>query len=283
MSRLHSVSSDGGLRFAVISDIHGNYPALKAVMDDIRLQGIGLVVNLGDSLSGPLEPAKTADYLMRARLLTVRGNHDRALLEQSRAEMLPDDAFAADQLTARHRAWLATLPVTEQLWGRIFICHATPDDDTALWLDTPGPDGRLQPADRDHIERLAARVPHRLILTGHSHVARVVDLGDGRQIVNPGSVGCPGYGGTDARAALLPLGHVRASYAIIEEDAVEWDVTFRTVHYDTATQANKARLNRRPDWALALGQCDPPPHWREARGRRAHPNHRADPGLTPSP
>ncbi len=62
------------MRFAAIADIHGNHLALEAVIADIRAQGTDLVVNLGDSLSGPLEAGLTADLLMPLDHHAVRGN-----------------------------------------------------------------------------------------------------------------------------------------------------------------------------------------------------------------
>ena len=75
------------MRFAAIADIHGNHLALEAVLADIRAQGIDEIVNLGDFFSGPLEAGKTADLLMPLSLTSVRGNHDRYLIEQDPASM----------------------------------------------------------------------------------------------------------------------------------------------------------------------------------------------------
>ena len=68
------------MKFAVISDIHGNLLALQAVLADIARQGIEQTVNLGDILSGPLQPAETADLLMAQDFPTIRGNHERQVL-----------------------------------------------------------------------------------------------------------------------------------------------------------------------------------------------------------
>ncbi len=79
------------MRFAAIADIHGNYAALEAVLADIHGQGITDIVNLGDCLSGPLEAGRTADLLLlldTMATLTVRGNHDRYLIENP-ADAMP--------------------------------------------------------------------------------------------------------------------------------------------------------------------------------------------------
>ena len=69
------------MKIAVISDIHGNLAALQAVLEDIERERVDQVVNLGDLLSGPLQPAKTADLLMAKDFVTIAGNHERQLLQ----------------------------------------------------------------------------------------------------------------------------------------------------------------------------------------------------------
>ncbi|MEL6296837.1 MAG: metallophosphoesterase family protein, partial [Pseudomonadota bacterium] len=63
------------MQLAVISDVHGNSAALDAVLADIARRGITDVVNLGDTVAGPLDPAGTADRLMAVNMPTVAGNH----------------------------------------------------------------------------------------------------------------------------------------------------------------------------------------------------------------
>jgi len=65
---------------AVIADIHGNRWALEAVLQDIDRRGIPQTVNLGDHLTGPLDPAGTADLLIERDMLSMCGNDDRVLL-----------------------------------------------------------------------------------------------------------------------------------------------------------------------------------------------------------
>jgi predicted phosphodiesterase len=64
-------------RIAILSDIHGNLPALEAVISDLQTRPIDMTVALGDLVSGPLWPAETADLLMRQTWIYVAGNHDR--------------------------------------------------------------------------------------------------------------------------------------------------------------------------------------------------------------
>jgi predicted phosphodiesterase len=70
----------GVMRLAFVSDIHGNLAALDAVIADMSHRKIQCVVNLGDSLSGPLLPVETADRLQHLPWLHVAGNHERQVL-----------------------------------------------------------------------------------------------------------------------------------------------------------------------------------------------------------
>jgi len=67
-------------RIAILSDIHGNLPALEAVVADAETRGCTQFLNLGDILSGPLWPAETADWLMPRGWPTIAGNHERQVL-----------------------------------------------------------------------------------------------------------------------------------------------------------------------------------------------------------
>jgi hypothetical protein len=78
---------------AVLSDIHGNLPALLAVLAQIDAEGITHVVNLGDIVSGPLWPRETAGRLMALGWPTIAGNHERQALAAA-ASASSDDGFA---------------------------------------------------------------------------------------------------------------------------------------------------------------------------------------------
>ena len=69
------------MRIAVLSDIHGNLEALKAVLRDLADRRVDTIVNLGDSLSGPLQPSETAAFLMAQPWPQLAGNHERQLLD----------------------------------------------------------------------------------------------------------------------------------------------------------------------------------------------------------
>ncbi len=238
------------MRLAILADIHGNVLALEAVIADLAEAAPDLVVNLGDCVSGPLWPRETLDILVAKGWPTVRGNHDRWGAETPRAEQIGCDAYAYDMLDARGRAWLGALPLTLRR-DDMLMFHARPDDDNAYLLDTVA-DGVMTFAAKEEIaSRLGAhRAP--LMLCGHSHLPRVVRW-DGALIVNPGSVGCPGYDDpTPPSPHIMEVGSPHARYALATLRNGEWRVDLRAVAYDWDRAARQAERVGRPVWARAL-------------------------------
>lgn len=243
------------MHFAAIADIHGNHSALKAVLDDIAALGIRDIVNLGDCFSGPLEADQTGDLLLLLDLKaerTVRGNHDRYLIEKTADQLEASDAHAHRQMSPRHFDWLRKLPFSMIWRDEIVLCHATPNDDNLYWLETVSPQGHVTLRAQGEIEALAEGIPQSLILCGHSHVPRIVSLSNGRMIVNPGSVGCPAYDDDAPFYHKVETGHAMASYAVIEKTAHGWTPIFRNVPYDHMAMSRLAAANGRPEWASAL-------------------------------
>ena len=102
------------------------------------------------------------------------------------------DKAADAQLQSTHRQWLSALPATLVFRDEIFLCHGTPASDTTYWMEHVSTNGLVQMAAIEDIEKAAEGIDQPLILCGHTHIPRVVRLRDGRLVVNPGSVGCPG-------------------------------------------------------------------------------------------
>ncbi|QTH19466.1 metallophosphoesterase family protein [Rhizorhabdus wittichii] len=240
------------MRIAAISDIHGNLAALDAVLADIGRRGVDRIVNLGDILSGPLDPAATADRLIALDLPTIRGNHERQLLTLEPAAMGASDAHAAPLLTDAHRAWLTSLPATMRLAPDILLCHGTPDSDLDYYLDHVGPDG-VRPATADEIAARTGPETAALILCGHTHLPRAHRRPNGQMIVNPGSVGLPAYADDRPFPHVMESGTPQACYAIAERQADGgWTAEPIAVDYDWEAAARAAEAQERPDWAIAL-------------------------------
>ncbi|MGZ3753503.1 MAG: metallophosphoesterase family protein, partial [Mucilaginibacter sp.] len=176
---------------AIISDIHGNSLALKAVMSDIKSRGIKKILNLGDHFFGALEPEVVAGMLREHEMLCISGNTDREILQSIDEGFNKEgmDRVKAD-LSEQSIAWLRRLPKTAKLDDLIFVCHGTPESDDEYLLEKVTANGVFVHNDEDLVKR-TAHIKERIILCGHSHVNRVVYLSNDKIILNPGSVGLP--------------------------------------------------------------------------------------------
>jgi putative phosphoesterase len=240
------------MRIAVLSDIHGNLPALDAVIADVQRQRADLIVNLGDIVSGPLQPRETADKLMALSFPTIRGNHERQLLTQTVDQMGPSDHFARETLTDEHLRWLDSLPPVLWLEQDVLMVHGTPSSDQEYLLETVEWDGVREATPREVAERTGG-VSASLILCGHSHIPRATRTEDGKLIVNPGSVGLPAYESDQPFWHKIETGSATASYALVERALHSWSATLLQIDYDWMTAARLALDRNRRDWANALG------------------------------
>ena len=238
------------MRLAVIADIHGNLPALKAVLADLRNHSPDAVLNLGDHLSGPLEAAATADLLMSLDFINIRGNHDRQLIDRPVADMGLSDRAAHSQLKPGHIVWLESLPVTRELEPGILLCHGTPQSDMEYLVEEIEPAG-LTLARQRYIREKIGSTSATLILCGHSHIPRTVS-GGSTLVVNPGSVGLQAYEDTIPWRHYVEAGSPHARYAILDRIQDTWKVQHLAIPYDWNAAASTARANGRLDWAHAI-------------------------------
>ncbi len=164
------------MRVAALYDVHGNLPALEAVLADVQEAGVDRVVVGGDVVALGAFPRETLEELLALdeRAAWVRGNGDRT----------PDE-FAAERLTREQLEFLAGLPLTLRLeidgLGPTLFCHATPRSDEEIFT-------RLTPDER--LARMLADVAEAVVVCGHTHV-QVDRTAAGKRIVNAGSVGMP--------------------------------------------------------------------------------------------
>lgn len=200
------------MRLAIISDAHGNLPALQAVLGAIERQGVDRVVCAGDIVGYNPWPNEVAALLRDRGVLGIRGNHDRAALSGNASGFNPVAAEAvawtAKQISPETRAYLRGLEDRTRFNAgekTIGVYHGSPrDDDEYVFAED---------ATEDLV--LAARAD--IVVLGHTHIPMYSAFPRGI-IVNPGSVGQPRDG--DPRSA----------YAILDTEAEEWRV--ERVPYD---------------------------------------------------
>jgi predicted phosphodiesterase len=239
------------MKLAVIADIHGNLPALEAVLADIARRCVTRIVDLGDCASGPLWPRETCEDLMARGLPTVRGNHDRWVAMLAPADMGPSDRYTFGALDDAQRRWLGELPATVRLDGNILAVHGRPDDDNRYLLEDIE-QGRLVRAAADTIAQRLGATDAALVLCGHSHQQHMVRVPDGPLVINPGSVGLPAYRDPEGVAHVSEVGSPHARYALIGDGDGSMTIELVALDYDHASAAKRALSNGSPGWAHAL-------------------------------
>jgi putative phosphoesterase len=166
------------MRVAALCDVHGNLPALEAVLAEVEAAGVEIVVSGGDLLSPPFARECLERLLgLGDRVVFVRGNADR-------------EAAGFEDVAA---GWPLTAEIEVDGLGRVLFCHGSPRSDVEI-LTRVSPEERVRAA----LEGVDARV----VVGGHTHVQfdRVVDE---HRLVNAGSVGMPYEGRPGAFWALL--------------------------------------------------------------------------------
>lgn len=240
------------MRLAVISDVHGNLPALEAVLADVKGRGVDFTINLGDCVTSPLWPKETFEALQSLNFPTVRGNHDRWIEELPEDGLSSAGRFARNALNAQDRRALHDLPPRIDLGDGILACHGTPDDDVTCLLEESLDDGRFVPARRDVLKaRLENAATARVVLCGHSHRQGVVQGPNRCLVLNPGSVGCPVFADIPF-AANLEHRSPHARYAVLTSRNGNWQVELLALEYDWASASARALANGRTEWACAL-------------------------------
>jgi len=180
------------MRIAVISDVHGNSWALKNVLIDIEKKKADLIVNLGDSLYGPLNPKETYDLLQSYDIKSISGNQDRNIVENfDKKHENSTLRFVVDELNENAFFWLKSLPKSMVLDCGVFMCHGTPNSDTTYLLEKLC-DGYVTVNSEQTIEELLQNVTQKTIFCGHSHTHRTIETSN-KIIINSGSVGLQAY------------------------------------------------------------------------------------------
>ena len=238
-------------KIAIVSDIHGNILALEKVVADIEARQVDCVFNLGDHISGPLYPKETLDFLRKQDWVQLLGNHDRQLISQNPEQHGLSDRYAFSFLNDADLDWLRSLPASTRVTNQFFLFHGTPSRDTRYLLETVA-HGRARLATQAEIAQRLDGAMAQIMLCGHTHIPRVVEMAHDILVVNPGSVGLPAYDDVTPAYHVMETGSPHARYAILAYKNGSWQVELISVGYDAQQAAQQARKNGRPDWEYAL-------------------------------
>ena len=203
------------MRTAIISDVHANLVALKAVLGEIDSMGINHIVSAGDIVGYYPFPNEVIDIFKERGVAGIAGNHDRTVIrtQVSSMNMIAGEAakWTASHLTDSSRIYLSGLPPRTHITigGKLAgLYHGSPRDDVEYIFEEEA---------EPELLRLSGT---RLLILGHTHVPFVHRSKEGT-IVNPGSVGQPRDG--DPRACYMVY------------DSTKDDFVIRRVAYDIET------------------------------------------------
>jgi putative phosphoesterase len=220
------------MKIAAIYDIHGNLPALEAVLSEIDHEEVDMIVVGGDIVPGPMS-RKVLEALQSLgdRVSWIRGNCERDVVEAfdggtfshiKSKEVRATTEWTAEQMERRHRDFMAGLPEKISFHiegvGGVLFCHGSPRSDMEI-LTEATPEERLK-------ETLEG-VKEDVVVCGHTHM-QFDRMCDGKRVVNAGSVGMP-YG--DPGAYWLLLGP---------------DIYLRKTNYDLEAAAERVRKTAYP-------------------------------------
>jgi putative phosphoesterase len=182
------------MRVAAIYDVHGNLPALEAVLADVEHEDLDAIVCGGDVLWGPLQPECLAALRAARDVRFVSGNCEGDVLRAAQGSM----RWCRERLTPDELDFVGSWPATVELdvegLGRVVFCHATPrSDEENLTRLTPD----------DMIAEALADVDADVVVCGHTHVQQDRRVPGAPRLVNAGSVGLPCQGEPGAFWAIL--------------------------------------------------------------------------------
>ena len=211
------------MRIAIVSDIHGNLPALEAVLDDLEAQAPDEVWCGGDIGWGGGWASECIARVRKEGWTAVKGNTDVWIsgdpqtLESEEARSRHRAIAAAHAIEDEDAEWLLNLPLGHAGPGSILLVHGTPSSP----FEAPQPDDPAA-AFREYEEQAG------IIVYGYVHKAFVRRLADGTLVANSGSVGAP-KDGTDA------------CYLIVDRGGPDLILRHRRVPYDRSASIAKAR------------------------------------------
>jgi putative phosphoesterase len=225
------------MKLALISDVHANIVALRAVLDDMDGRGVDGILCAGDVVGYYPYPVETVSLFRAEHITSIQGNHDRAVISAGGLDLNPMASSAvmwtASNIDALSMSFLRSLPrnlLIERDGVRIAVYHGAPFDDDHYVFEDEADESLLRMAGCD------------LLVLGHTHIPFIRRYAKGT-IVNPGSVGQPRDGDPDACYAIYDTESRRAIYLRVPYDITE--VVERTLSAGLPTSlADRLRRGR---------------------------------------
>lgn len=241
------------MRAAILADIHGNAPALEAVVEDLQAFDVDHLYHLGDAFNGPIDPAGVARLLRAIPMAHVRGNGERMILATDPAERSASASaqFARERLSEDDLEWIDSWPGVHREHG-LLACHGSPRSDVEYLLEHLTADGGVTLRRPAEVAQILGDDRAPLVLCGHTHVPQLVRLDATCAVLNPGSVGLPAYADDQPVPHRMEVGGPEARYAIVERRGGLMEVTWRAVPYDVERAAHLAEQFGFDAWARTL-------------------------------
>ncbi|CAH1190567.1 hypothetical protein PAECIP111892_00248 [Paenibacillus auburnensis] len=237
---------------AVISDIHSNRFALEAVLQDVENQNADLIVNLGDTLFGPIDPLGTAALLMeQPAIVNIMGNCDEILLQERSGSL--SYMQVKPLLSTAEEEWISSFRGTWS-YEELLFCHGTPWNNGRYLLERVQSDGTVVYKEPEALAAELQGIEERIVFCGHSHVFHSIDLPGGKKAVNAGSIGLPAYEDEAPYPHVMESGTRFASYCLCRRTGEPngWAVQHRLVEYEWEAAAAMADSKGRHDYAVAI-------------------------------
>jgi len=197
----------------LISDVHSNAVALKAVLEELDELGVKIILHAGDIVGYNPYPDETIDIFKKKKIVSILGNHDRAFLTGDTSDLNSNAAAAmewtrntASQDSLNYILGLKDTVTIAAKGERIVMFHESPNLQEYIYPDDVTPD-------------ILSNINGDVLVLGHTHIPFIMDYGTRGMVVNPGSVGQPRDGNPDASFAVLDtvtrkIEHKRIKYDI---------------------------------------------------------------------
>jgi len=226
------------MKIALISDIHGNLPALESVYQSIKEKGISEVYNLGDSLYGPLWPEETAQFLIKNEIKSIMGNEDEDLINNKIKN--ETEKYTLNQLSEKSINWLKNIPnIIENEYITLF--HGMYNNNRKYFLENIC-NGNIIIKNNEEIMENIKEIKTKYIGFGHSHLEKILVIKE-QILINAGSVGWAAFSDDDPIHKIETLNNY-AKYVFINDQNIE----ICNIEYDYKMASKKAKENNRKDW-----------------------------------